>query len=74
MTDTLRGRLWPTRLAAGAALFIAGLGLTVLAGWVAQAPAMIQLLIRLPPMPRNAAACFVLCGLALSQVSFATTY
>jgi hypothetical protein len=44
---------------------IVGLGLTVLTGWFSHTPALIQLLPQLPPMTRNAAACFVLCGLAL---------
>jgi two-component system sensor histidine kinase/response regulator len=41
------------------------LGLTVLAGWIFHIPALVQLLPQLPPMARNAAACFLLCGLAL---------
>jgi PAS domain S-box-containing protein len=52
-------------LAAASAVFIVALGLTVLAGWFSDTPALIQLLPQLPPMTRNAAACFLLCGLAL---------
>lgn len=44
---------------------IAALGLTVLAGWFSNTPELVQLLPHLPPMTRNAAACFVLCGVAL---------
>jgi two-component system, sensor histidine kinase and response regulator len=69
VTDTVPLRLWPARLAAGSALFIVALGLTVLAGWFLHAPALIQLLPHLPPMTRNAAACFLLCGLALLMVA-----
>jgi hypothetical protein len=38
LTGTVRVRPWPTRLAAGAAVFMAGLGLTVLAGWAIHVP------------------------------------
>jgi hypothetical protein len=38
---------------------------TVLIGWVTHNFVMVQLLAQLPPMTRNAAACFLLCGLAL---------
>ena len=69
MTETARVSTWPTRLAAGSAVFIVALGLTVLAGWFSHTPALIQLLPQLPPMTRNAAACFVLCGLALLIVA-----
>ena len=65
MTETARVSPWPTRLAAASAVFIVALGLTVLAGWFSDTPALIQLLPQLPPMTRNAAACFLLCGLAL---------
>ena len=50
-------------------MFIVALGLTVLAGWFSHTPALIQLLPHLPPMTRNAATCFVLCGLALLMVA-----
>ena len=69
MTETVRVRPWPTRLAAGSAVFIVALGLTVLAGWFSHTPALIQILPHLPPMTRNAAACFVLCGLALLMLA-----
>jgi signal transduction histidine kinase len=39
--------------------------MTVLAGWYSHTPALIQLLPQLPPMTRNTAACFLLCGVAL---------
>jgi PAS domain S-box-containing protein len=65
VTETARVSTWPTRLAAVSAVFIVALGLTVLAGWFSDTPALIQLLPQLPPMTRNAAACFLLCGLAL---------
>ncbi len=65
MTETVRIRPWPTRLAAGSAVFTVALGLTVLAGWFAHAPALVQFLPQLPAMTRNAAACFLLCGIAL---------
>jgi hypothetical protein len=52
-------------LAAGSAVFVEALGLAVLVGWFSHTPALIQLLPHLPPMTRNAAACFLLCGLAL---------
>jgi PAS domain S-box-containing protein len=65
MTETVRVRPWPTRLAAGSAVFMVALGLTVLAGWFAHIPALIQFVPQLPPMTRNAAACSLLCGLAL---------
>jgi PAS domain S-box-containing protein len=65
VTGTVRALPWPTRLAAGSAVLVTGLGLAVLAGWLARAPALIQVLPHLPPMTRNTAACFVLCGLAL---------
>jgi hypothetical protein len=52
-------------LAAGSAVVIVGLGLTVLTGWFSHTPALVHLLPHLPAMTRNAAACFVLSGLAL---------
>ena len=65
MTEAVRARPWPARLAAGSGVSIAALGLTVLAGWFSNTPELVQLLPHLPPMTRNAAACFVLCGLAM---------
>ncbi len=50
-------------------MFIVALGLTVLAGWFSHTPAVVQLLPQLPPMTRNTAACFLLCGLALLMVA-----
>ncbi len=69
MIETVRLRPWPTHLAAGSAVFNVALGLTVLVGWFSHTPALVQLLPQLPPMTRNAAACFVLCGLALLMVA-----
>ena len=65
MTESARVSPWSTRVAVGSAVFVVALGLTVLAGWFSQTPALIQVLPRLPPMTRNAAACYLLCGLAL---------
>ena len=65
MTEAVLLRPWPKRLAAGAAIFVIALGLTVLAGWFSHTPTLFQILPQLPPMTRNAAACFVLSGLAL---------
>ena len=67
--ETVRLRPWPTHLAAGSAVFNVALGLTVLVGWFSRTPALVQLLPQLPPMTRNAAVCFVLCGLALLMVA-----
>ncbi|MEO7189723.1 MAG: response regulator [Vicinamibacterales bacterium] len=65
MSASVHLRLWPTHLATGSAVLIVGLGLSVLIGWFSQTPALVQLQPHLPPMTRNAAACFLLCGLAL---------
>jgi hypothetical protein len=65
VTETFRVRPWPTRLAVASAVFIIALGLTVLAGWFSHVALLIQFLPDLPAMTRNAAACFMLCGLAL---------
>jgi PAS domain S-box-containing protein len=67
--ETVRATPWPTRLAAGSAVLLVALGLTVLTGWFSHIPALVQLLPQLPPMTRNAAACFLLCGLALLSVA-----
>jgi PAS domain S-box-containing protein len=63
-----RARPWPTRVAAGSAVFIVALGATVLVGWLSHTTWLIQFKPHLPPMTRNAAACFVLCGLALLMI------
>ena len=47
---------------------IAALGLVVLVGWSSHYTSLIQLRPDLPPMTRNAAACFLLCGLALLTI------
>ena len=65
MPETIRKRPWPTRVAVGAALFMVALGGIVLVGWFSHTPALIQFGFHLPPMTRNAAACSLLCGVAL---------
>src|SRR5262245_649739 len=69
MTETDHLRPWQKRFAAGSAIFIIGLGLTVLVGWVFHYPTLVQFKPQLPPMTRNAGACFVLSGLALLLVA-----
>ena len=69
VTETLAVGRWPTRLATGSAVFVIALGLMVLAGWFSHTPALIQVLPHLPPMTRNAAACFLLTGVALLMVA-----
>jgi PAS domain S-box-containing protein len=64
-TIASRLRARTTRVAAGSAVFMIALGLVVLAGWFSHTPALIQFGTQLPPMTRNAAACSVLCGVAL---------
>ena len=68
MSDVVTRRLWSSRVAVGSAVFIAALGLMVLLGWFFHIPSLIQLRPGLPPMTRNAAACFSLCGLALLTI------
>jgi len=68
MPETIQVRPWPTRLAAGSGVFMAALGLAVLVGWFSHTPTLIQFGPQLPPMTRNAAACSLLCGLALLMV------
>ena len=68
MSETVRKRLWSSRLAAASGVFIAALGLMVLIGWFSHSTSLIQLRPDLPPMTRNAAACFLLCGLALLTI------
>ena len=70
MPETVRVRTWPRRVATGSALFVVALGLIVLAGWFSHTTALIQFKPHMPPMTRNAAACFLLCGLALLTVIF----
>ena len=70
MPETVRVRAWPRRVATGSALFVVALGLIVLAGWFSHTTALIQFKPHMPPMTRNAAACFLLCGLALLTVIF----
>jgi signal transduction histidine kinase/CheY-like chemotaxis protein len=66
---TLRSTSWPIYLAAGSAVFAVALGVAVLAGWFLHVPTLIQIRPDLLPMPRNAAAGFVLCGLALLTIA-----
>jgi PAS domain S-box-containing protein len=66
-TDHLRPL--PKRFAVSSAVFMVGLGVTVLVGWFVHEPALVQLLPQLPPTTRNAAACFLLSGLALLMVA-----
>ena len=68
MSDSVRRRVWSSRVAVGSAVFIAALGLMVLLGWYLHIASLIQLRPDLPPMTRNAAACFLLCGLALLTI------
>jgi signal transduction histidine kinase len=56
---------WPRRLAGASGVFLLALGLTVLVGWFFHVAALFQLQPQWPPLTRNAAACFVLSGLAL---------
>ena len=65
LSETVPLRHWPSRVAASSAVFSVALGVAVLAGWLTHTPSLVQLLPHLPPMTRNAAACFVLSGLAL---------
>ena len=68
VTETVRVTLWPRRLAAASGVCILALGLTVLVGWFLHFSVLFQLRPEWPPVTRNAAACFVLCGLALLAV------
>jgi signal transduction histidine kinase len=68
-TKTGRVDAVPKRLAVCLAVFVVALGLTVLVGWFSHTPALVQLLPNLPPMTRNAAACFLLSGLALMMLA-----
>ena len=65
MSTPLRSTSWPSYLAAGSAVFAVALGVTVLAGWFFHVPTLVQILPQLLPMPRNTAAGFAVCGLAL---------
>lgn len=69
MIEKVFPRPWPMRLAAAAGTVMVALGLTVLVGWLSHTPALIQLRPELAPMTRNAAASFVMCGLALVMVA-----
>ena len=68
MSTSLRSTSWPTSLALASSLFTLAVGASVLAGWFLHIPTLIQILPHLPPMTRNAAASFALCGLALLAV------
>ena len=69
VTETVRVCPWQTRVVVGSAVCIVALGLMVLAGWFSHTPVLVQVLPQLPPMTRNAAACFLLCGLALLMLA-----
>lgn len=56
------------RLVVSLGAFSALLGLSVLLGWYAHVPRLIQLAPHLAPMPANSALCFVLCGCGLIAV------
>jgi two-component system sensor histidine kinase/response regulator len=62
-------RPWTTRLALGSGIFVATLGLIVLTGWFSHTPALVQLLPHLPATTRNAASCFLLCGVAMVVIA-----
>src|SRR5262245_19983025 len=68
VTETDHLKPLSKRLAAGSAVFIVGLGVTVLVGWFFHYPALVQFLPQLPPVTRNAGLCFLLCGVALLMV------
>jgi signal transduction histidine kinase/DNA-binding response OmpR family regulator len=70
VSDRVGVGTWPLRLAAGAGVLLIALGLAVLVGWSMHVPALIQLRPSLPPMSRNTAASFVLCGAALLLLVF----
>ena len=65
MSTILRSTSRPNYIAAISAGFVIALGVAVLAGWLFHVPTLIQLRPHLPPLTRNAAAGFALCGLAL---------
>jgi signal transduction histidine kinase/DNA-binding response OmpR family regulator len=68
VSNARRSTSSPTYLAAGAAVLAIALGVAVLAGWFFHIPTLVQVRPHLLPMPRNAAAGFVLCGLALLSI------
>ena len=69
MTETDHLKHLSKRFAAGSAVFIVGLGVTVLVGWFFHQSALVELVPQLPPMTRNAAVCFLLCGVALLMIA-----
>lgn len=69
MTETDHLKPLSKRFAAGSAVFIVGLGVTVLVGWFFHDPLLVQFVPQLPPMTRNAGLCFLLCGLALLMIA-----
>ena len=69
MTETDHLKHLSKRFAAGSAVFIVGLGVTVLVGWFFHQSALVELVPKLPPMTRNAAVCFLLCGVALLMIA-----
>lgn len=69
MIDTVARRPWPSYVAKVSAVLMITLGAIVLLGWTVKSPALIQLSPTLPPMTRNAALCFGLCGVALMTLA-----
>jgi len=69
VTETDHLKHLSKRFAAGSAVFIVGLGVTVLVGWFFHQSALVELVPQLPPMTRNAAVCFLLCGVALLMIA-----
>ncbi|MEO8256548.1 MAG: response regulator [Acidobacteriota bacterium] len=66
---TLIPNSWPLRVAAGAAVFVAALGLIVGAGWILYMRWPVQLQPHLSPTTRNTALCFLLGGAALLLIT-----
>ena len=70
MSTILRTTSWPNYAAAGSAVFAIALGAAVLAGWLLRVPTLIQIRPDMPPLTRNAAAAFLLSGVALLTLVF----
>ena len=69
MTETDHLKHLSKRFAAGSAVFIVGLGVTVLVGWFFHQSALVELVPQLFFMTRNAAVCCLLCGVALLMIA-----
>lgn len=59
-----------SRLAAASGFLVAGLGLTVMIGWISGQARLVQVFVGSVPMQFNTALCFLLCGLGLLLVVF----